>query len=141
VVIYHIPRSTDLNIKKLKTLATRLNKAYNKWQPYEEELKNQFHKAAKNFLQELAVQLGLVPKDYVIHICRGGVAVLGETILQTDHWMFQAGEPCSPGPDQYTLLVRTCNGPHDLTGGPNTWPTTDAIIRNLDHYKVDNDNS
>jgi hypothetical protein len=84
---------------------------------YDEQQKRRFHATARSRLKVLAHQLGLPPGSYDIRSNKGGIAVSGEITLHHDRAYIQVGQfGLSSG---HGILIRTCNGPRDFTGGPN----------------------
>jgi hypothetical protein len=68
-------------------------------------------------LRKVAQHLGLRADQYILHSNPGGPGVWGEVILHTDKYYLQASQDQS----DLGLLVRSCKGRKDYTGGPNQW--------------------
>jgi hypothetical protein len=90
--------------------------------------KGVFHKNAKRYLKGLAMNiLGLNEGQFEIRTCLGGPAVLGETVLHTDAVFHGKGIYAMVGDfkpaDEKTVMMRTCLGRKDYTGGKNNYLT------------------
>lgn len=84
---------------------------------YDPEHKRAFLATARARLRRLAVEFGLTPGSYDLRSNAGGVAVSGEVTLHTDAVYVQV---CQPATGHDTgILIRTCRGRRDFTGGPN----------------------
>lgn len=93
---------------------------------YNEPQKHLFHREAKKRLKDLAEALCLSRGAYDLRTNKGGIAVSGEITLHTDALYVQVSQPatgCDSG-----ILIRTCKGRKDYTGGPNHF----APLRSLD---------
>lgn len=88
---------------------------------YDSERKETFLQGARQYLQDLARELGLPKGSYDLRVNRGGIAVSGEVTLHTDHVYVQVAQSVMGG--EYALLYRTCRGRKDYTGGGNCWLT------------------
>ena len=86
--------------------------------------KEQFHTTGAARLRAVAKALGLAPGEFSVRSIRGGPAVRGEVILHTDKVYVQL---CNGWSHDAKLLVRTCQGRRDFTGGPNQWITADWL--------------
>ncbi len=94
---------------------TRVN--WYKPSAYNEPQKHLFHREARQRLKALARELCLPPGTYAIRSNKGGIAVSGEAILHADRLYVQVLQPAT-GWDS-GILIRTCKGRTDYTGGPN----------------------
>ena len=84
---------------------------------YDEEQKRRFHATARSRLKKLATELRLSPGSYEVRSNKGGIAVSGEITLHHDHFYLQVSQfGLSSG---HGILIRTCEGRKDYTGGPN----------------------
>jgi hypothetical protein len=84
---------------------------------YNEQHKRRFHTTARSRLKKLAAELGLKPGSYDLRSNRAGIAVSGEITLHHDRIYIQVGQfGLSSG---HGILIRTCRGRRDYTGGPN----------------------
>ena len=84
---------------------------------YDEQQKRRFHTTARSRLKKLATELGLAPGSFEIRSNKAGVAVSGEVTLHHDRAYIQVGQfGLSSG---HGILIRTCKGRKDYTGGPN----------------------
>jgi len=96
---------------------------------YDPEVKQRFHTAARAQLRRLATTLGLPPGSFDLRSNLGGIAVSGEITLHHDDVYIQVCQPASGAPRVRPaagprtgfsgILIRTCQGRCDYTGGPN----------------------
>ncbi len=84
---------------------------------YDEEQKKRFHLAARARLRKLAAELRLPSGTYDIRSNKGGIAVSGEITLHHDRIYVQVCQ--SVMGSRSSILIRTCKGRRDYTGGPN----------------------
>lgn len=82
---------------------------------YNEFVKERFHRAARSQLRKLAKELGLERGAYDLRSNQGGIAVSGEITLHTENVYVQVSQSVAPG----GILIRTCKGRRDYTGGQN----------------------
>jgi len=81
------------------------------------EDKERFHRVAKRQLKQLAREMGFPAGSFDLRSNKGGPAVSGEITLHHEDIYIQAS---NPGRRQETgLLIRTCKGRKDYTGGRN----------------------
>jgi hypothetical protein len=85
---------------------------------YNAPSKDSFHSMARARLRKLALALNLAPGSYDIRSNKGGIAVSGEITLHTDSVYVQVSQPYAATFDS-GILIRTCKGRRDYTGGPN----------------------
>ena len=98
---------------------------------YNDFNKERFLRTCRKFMKALADALQLKPDEYDLRVNKGGIAVSGEVTLHTDKIYIQASQS-SMGPN-FGILIRTCNGRKDYSGGHNNF----APIRDLlDTYKM-----
>ncbi len=84
---------------------------------YDQEQKRRFHSMARSRLKKLAAELGLAAGMFDIRSNKAGIAVSGEITLHHDRFYVQVGQfGLSSG---HGILIRTCKGRKDFTGGPN----------------------
>lgn len=83
---------------------------------YDESAKRRKASLYKRQLRDVARAMGLDKDQYDLRFNPGGIAVWGEVILHTDILYIQASYGCDLG-----VLVRTCKGRKDYTGGTNHW--------------------
>jgi hypothetical protein len=84
---------------------------------YDDEQKRRFHSTARSRLKKLAAELRLAAGSYDVRSNRAGIAVSGEITLHHDRFYLQVGQfGLSSG---HGILIRTCKGRRDFTGGPN----------------------
>ena len=86
---------------------------------YDEEQKRAFHKTGRERLTALAAKLNFEPGGFDLKSNQGGIAVSGEVTLHADTLYVQVCQPatgCDSG-----ILIRTCKGRKDYTGGPNNF--------------------
>jgi len=93
---------------------------------YDAEAKQRFHAAAHARLRQLAKALGFRPESFDLRSNLGGIAVSGEITLHHDDVYIQVCQPAT-GADS-GILIRTCEGRRDYTGGRNHF----APLRLLD---------
>jgi hypothetical protein len=84
---------------------------------YNDAQKRSFHATGRKRLRALATVLGLKAGTYEVRSNRGGVAVSGEVTLHGENLYVQICQPAT-GADS-GILIRTCKGRKDYTGGPN----------------------
>jgi hypothetical protein len=84
---------------------------------YDDEQKNRFHSLARARLHKLVTELRLPRGTYDIRSNKGGIAVSGEITLHHDCIYVQVSQfALTSG---HGILIRTCKGRRDYTGGPN----------------------
>lgn len=83
---------------------------------YDEAQKLAFHRAAAKSLKALADYLGWEKSSYRLSSNKAGPAVSGEITLHHERVYIQVSQ--SMGAD-HGILLRSCNGKRDYTGGPN----------------------
>src|SRR5262247_2383644 len=107
-------------------------KAFNWSTPvaYNAQRKASFHATARARLRALATELGLPRGSFDIRSNQGGIAVSGEVTLHHEKIYVQALQSAC-GPRGHGILIRTCNGRKDYTGGRNHW----LPLERLDHIK------
>ncbi|MGO9474909.1 MAG: hypothetical protein ACLPWS_16135 [Rhodomicrobium sp.] len=81
--------------------------------------KRAFHATGRKRLKALAAALGFEPESYDLRSNLGGIAVSGEVTLHHSALYVQICQPAT-GWDS-GILMRTCQGRKDYTGGPNTF--------------------
>ena len=84
---------------------------------YASEQKQHFHTTARARLRKLASALGFPPGAYDLRSNQGGIAVSGEITLHHERVYVQVCQPAT-GADS-GILIRTCEGRRDYTGGRN----------------------
>lgn len=89
---------------------------------YDAAQKRLFHSTARARLRRLAAELGLPPGSYDLRSNQGGIAVSGEITLHHEQVYVQVSQGCGLG-----VLIRTCRGRRDYTGGPNNWAPFDLL--------------
>lgn len=88
-----------------------------------ERAKRSFHREAKARLKKLAADIGLAPGTFDIRTNMAGPASRGETTLHGEGIYVQVGGLMN------SILIRTCKGRKDYTGGPNNF----ASVGQLDY--------
>lgn len=84
---------------------------------YDDDQKRRFHSTARSRLKKLAAELRLAAGSYEIRSNKAGIAVSGEITLHHEQFYLQVGQfGLSPG---HGILIRTCKGRRDFTGGAN----------------------
>lgn len=93
---------------------------------YNSEAKKAFHRTAKRLLRRVGRLLEVRYGEYTVRSCLGGIAVPGEAILHMDdvYISVQGGG----GLQGDKVLVRSCDGPKDYTGGPNHYISKAMLI-------------
>ncbi len=86
---------------------------------YDDAQKHIFHATGRKRLKALAAALGFEPESYDLRSNLGGIAVSGEVTLHHSALYVQICQPAT-GWDS-GILMRTCQGRKDYTGGPNTF--------------------
>jgi len=85
---------------------------------YNEAQKRTFHATAQSRLRQLAmIELQLEPSSFDIRSNKAGIAVSGEITLHHENVYVQVSQPF--GGFDSGILIRTCNGRRDYTGGHN----------------------
>ena len=79
--------------------------------------KGAMHRSAMGMLRELAAALGYAPDAYDVRSNKGGIAVTGEVTLHADNLYVQVCDAW--GGNHLQLLIRTCKGRKDYSGGIN----------------------
>ncbi len=92
---------------------------------YDEERKEHFHRLARKQLRLVAKALGLAPGTFDLRCNRAGIAVSGEITLHSDHIYVQVSQ--SAMGRNIGILIRTCQGRRDYTGGPNNFASLDLL--------------
>jgi hypothetical protein len=90
---------------------------WNKSCSYDDEQKRRFHSTVRARLKKLAAELGLPSGTYEIRSNKGGIAVSGEITLHHDRVYVQVSQFAMTS--GHGVLIRTCKGRKDYTGGPN----------------------
>jgi hypothetical protein len=94
---------------------------------YDPEAKRLFHTHARRQLLRLAAALGFAPCAFDLRSNEGGIAVSGEITLHADRLYVQASQPAT-GSDT-GILLRSCEGRRDYTGGVNNFASLDLLHR------------
>jgi len=84
---------------------------------YEPHRKRRFHSAARTRLRHLAALLGSSPASFDLRSNKAGIAVSGEITLHHERVYIQVSQPATR--DDSGILIRTCEGRRDYTGGRN----------------------
>ena len=92
---------------------------------YDPEQKAVFHRASRERLKALAGAVGWDADAYDLRSNQGSIAVSGEITLHHDAVYIQAAQGAlGPG---MGILIRTCRGRRDYTGGPNNFAPLDLL--------------
>lgn len=84
---------------------------------YDEAQKRRFHSTARSRLKKLAAELDLAAGTFEVRSNKAGIAVSGEITLHHDRFYLQVSQfGLSSG---HGILIRTCKGRKDFTGGAN----------------------
>ncbi|MGY3581782.1 alpha/beta hydrolase [Bradyrhizobium sp. USDA 4350] len=88
---------------------------------YDQEQKQAFHRTARARLKALAEVLELPEGSYDLRSNKAGIAVSGDVTLHHDKLYIQASQSAMVAENgaAHGLLVRTCKGRKDYTGGRN----------------------
>ena len=84
---------------------------------YAPDQKRRFHSTARARLRQLAVAMRWPAGSYDLRSNQGGVAVSGEVTLHHEAVYVQVSQPVTGW--ETGILIRTCRGRRDYTGGPN----------------------
>jgi len=79
--------------------------------------KKEFHRIAKRQLKKLADAIGWAKGEYDLRSNNGSIAVSGEITLHHEDLYIQASQGFGGGATG--LMIRTCEGRNDYTGGHN----------------------
>ncbi len=105
---------------------------------YDEAQKQRFHTTARARLRQLAHALGFAPGSFDLRSNKAGVAVSGEVTLHREAVYIQVSQSALGG--GMGILIRTCRGRRDYTGGANNWaplgllddvPSLVAMVRRI----------
>ncbi len=83
---------------------------------YAPDVKRRFHSTARARLRQLANELRLPTGSYDLRSNQGGIAVSGEITLHHEAVYIQVSQSALGG--GMGVLIRTCRGRRDYTGGP-----------------------
>lgn len=86
---------------------------------YAPDVKRRFQSTARTRLRQLAQELRLPAGSYDLRSNQGGVAVSGEITLHREAVYIQVSQSALGG--GMGVLIRTCQGRRDYTGGPNSF--------------------
>jgi len=89
---------------------------------YAPEKKRLFHSRARERFRRLASALNFPSSSYDLRSNAGGVAVSGEITLHHERVYVQVCQPATRADSG--ILIRTCNGRRDYTGGRNSRPAS-----------------
>lgn len=92
----------------------------------EHRAKIAYHNSCKVILRRVAEQLGLKKEDYDLRTNMGGPAVRGETTLHGEGIYIQIGSQFGS-----EVLVRSCKGRKDYTGGANNFVGDKANLEGI----------
>ena len=92
---------------------------------YDDKAKLRFHNAARKALRQVAIALQLQPGEYDLRSNKAGPAVSGEITLHGESIYIQVSQSCM-GP-RCGILIRSCNGRRDYTGGHNNFMPLNAL--------------
>jgi hypothetical protein len=99
---------------------------------YNDQAKTIVNTNYRKLLKQVAEELGLTKDQYDLRVNPGGIAVWGEVTLHTDNLYIQASHGCSLG-----VLVRTCNGRRDFTGGYNRYIPVSRLLDSSKQFARD----
>jgi hypothetical protein len=109
--------------KKTATVEWRTNLSY-----CDPNVKAGWHKRALQAMHNLAKALGYSKGNYDVRSNKGGIAVSGEVTLHTDDIYVQVSQPYNADWDR-AILVRTCKGRKDYSGGPNNFFAVEMLSK------------
>ena len=92
---------------------------------YDEVQKSRFHSTARARLRRLAVDLKLAVGSYDLRSKKAGIAVSGEVTLHHEAVYLQVSQSALGG--GVGILIRTCRGRRDYTGGPNNFASLELL--------------
>ena len=98
---------------------------FNRRCDYDADAKAAFHSTGRARMRALAKALNLAPGTYDVRSNQGGIAVSGEVTLHAENVYVQASQS-SMGASM-GILIRTCEGRRDYTGGHNNFAPLDAL--------------
>lgn len=100
---------------------TRPIKTFNWEKPcaYDDQQKQAFHREATKRLKALAAFIGWDKSSFDLRKNKAGIACSGEITLHHDHVYIQVSQ--STMGSSAGILLRTCNGRRDYTGGSNNF--------------------
>lgn len=93
---------------------------------YENQQKDEWLKAGRRILRQLAKELGLPKGSFNIRINAGGVAVSGDAILHGS-WIYVNLSQSCLGND-FGFMWRICKCQKDYTGGSNQWSKWETLL-------------
>lgn len=96
---------------------------------YDAARKRCFHANARTRLRRLALLLRLPAGSFDLRSSPGGIAISGEVTLHHEAVYIQVSQ--SALGDSHGILIRTCRGRRDFTGGPNNFAPL-ALLDDLD---------
>ena len=96
---------------------------------YDSERKRRFHAAARARLRRLALLLRLPTGSFDLRSNLGGIAVSGEITLHHEVIYLQVSQPALGS--RSGILIRTCRGRRDFTGGPNHFAPRQPVYATL----------
>ncbi len=106
---------------------------------YNDANKTAYLKEGMRVLRQLAKELNLPRDSYSVRKNEGGIAVPGDVTLHADTFYLTTA---AWGSD-LKMLLRTCTGQKDYTGGPNNYVSPDllyepaAFARQLSRMRID----
>lgn len=92
---------------------------------YDDAQKRRFHSTVRARLRQLAVALRLAGGSFDLRSNQGGVAVSGEITLHHEAVYVQVSQ--SALGRTMGILIRTCRGRRDYTGGHNNFAALDLL--------------
>jgi hypothetical protein len=96
---------------------------------YNDDAKKVADSKFKKALSKVAKALGLTKEQFDLRFNPGGIAVWGEVTLHTDTVYIQASKGHDMG-----VLVRTCKGRKDYTGGRNNYLPVALLLSNPEEF-------
>ncbi len=99
---------------------------------YDDAAKQKAANTYKRALRKVAahlIDMGGCTTQFDLRFNPGGIAVWGEVTLHTETRYIQASHGCDLG-----VLVRTCKGRKDYTGGMNHWLPFSMLLNNPEGF-------
>jgi hypothetical protein len=93
---------------------------------YDDAQKNAFHRAATKQLKKLASELDFTAGTFEVRSNKAGPASSGEVTLHHEDLYVQVSQSMTGGPGK-SIMIRTCEGRKDFSGGRNHFASTDWL--------------
>src|SRR5262245_59002114 len=125
--VEHVRQLPRLGMPSRRPAGRMTMKAFNYSTPvaYSPTRKHLFKNNAKRALRRLAEALALPAGSYDLRWNEGGIAVSGEATLHHEKIYVQVMQSCLGS--GHGILIRSCKGRRDYTGGRNHWLPLDRL--------------